>query len=69
MIHLILIDCVISKCLWILQVFHGNYDRFTVVKNKLHKPIITRYIRIRPETWQSHISLRAEFYGCKEGSR
>ena len=49
--------------------FKGNYDRFTVVKNKLHKPIITRYIRIRPETWHAYISLRAEFYGCKEGSR
>ena len=50
------------------QIFTANYDRYSVVKNNLDKPIITRYIRINPETWQGHICMRTEFYGCKKGS-
>lgn len=53
---------------FLLQIFTANYDRYSVVKNNLDKPIITRYIRINPETWQSHISMRTEFYGCKKGT-
>ena len=49
------------------QMFQANSDRFTVVKNVLHSPIITRFIRIRPETWNGRISMRTEFYGCKKG--
>ena len=49
------------------QIFPGNNDRYTPVSHDLKIPIIARYIRINPETWQSHISMRAEFYGCKEG--
>lgn len=51
-----------------LQIFTANYDRYSVVKNNLDKPIITRYIRINPKTWQGHISMRTEFYGCKKGT-
>ena len=51
----------------LFQVFQGNHDRYTPVIHDLKVPIITRYIRIHPETWQSHISMRAELYGCKEG--
>lgn len=58
----------IDKNHFLLQVFTANYDRYSVVKNNLDKPIITRYIRINPETWQSHISMRTEFYGCKKGT-
>lgn len=49
------------------KIFQGNSDRYTVVMQALKNPIITRYIRIHPETWHAHISMRAEFYGCKEG--
>ncbi|XP_078346606.1 uncharacterized protein LOC144631897 [Oculina patagonica] len=49
------------------QVFTGNSDRYTVVRNELDKPVITRYIRIHPKTWNGHISMRTEFYGCKSG--
>ena len=49
------------------QVFPGNNDRYTTVSHKLKYPITARFIRIHPETWQSHISMRAEFYGCKDG--
>ncbi|XP_020615957.1 lactadherin-like [Orbicella faveolata] len=49
------------------KVFPGNFDRYTPVSHDLKNPIITRYIRINPITWKSHISMRAEFYGCREG--
>lgn len=49
------------------QVFAGNTDRYTVVTHDLENPIITKFIRILPITWQSRIALRAEFYGCKKG--
>ncbi|XP_078346313.1 uncharacterized protein LOC144631689 isoform X2 [Oculina patagonica] len=49
------------------QVFTANSDRYTVVRNKLYKPVVTRYIRIHPESWNGHISMRTEFYGCKKG--
>ncbi|CAH3038827.1 unnamed protein product [Porites evermanni] len=49
------------------KIFTANYDRYTVVENMLDKPIVTRYLRIHPESWQSHISMRTEFLGCKKG--
>lgn len=30
-------------------------------------PIIARYIKVHPKTWNSFISLRVELYGCREG--
>ncbi|XP_068739041.1 uncharacterized protein, partial [Montipora capricornis] len=48
-------------------IFKANSDQYTVVKNTLKEPIITRFIRIHPETWNGHISMRTEFYGCKKG--
>ena len=38
-----------------------------VVSHLLKKPIVTRYIRIIPVSWQSAIALRTDFYGCKSG--
>ena len=48
--------------------FTANSDRYTVVKNGLEKPVITRYIRIHPESWYGHISMRTEFFGCRKGN-
>ena len=48
--------------------FTANSDRYTVVKNGLEKPLITRYIRIHPESWYGHISMRTEFFGCRKGN-
>ena len=48
--------------------FAANSDRYTVVKNVLKKPLITRYIRIHPESWYGHISMRTEFFGCRKGN-
>ena len=50
-----------------LKVFTGNSDQYSVVTHALKNPIITRYLRIKPKTWRGYISLRAEFYGCRQG--
>jgi neuropilin 2 len=48
-----------------LQVFQANNDATEVVLNKLHTPLLTRFIRIRPQTWHSGIALRLELFGCR----
>ena len=50
-----------------IQTLSGNTERNKVVGNILEPAIIARYVRIHPKTWQSHIALRFELYGCKEG--
>ena len=37
------------------------------MRHDLDEPVITRYIRIHPVKWYGHISMRAEFYGCRTG--
>ena len=39
--------------------FTGNTDRDTQVEVKFATPVKTRYIRIYPQTWNGHMSLRA----------
>lgn len=39
--------------------FTGNTDRDTTVEVKFATPVTTRYIRIYPETFNNHMSLRA----------
>ena len=40
-------------------VFTGNKDHNTQVEVKFATPVTTRYIRIYPQTWNKHMSLRA----------
>ena len=49
--------------LFCLQVFRGNKDRNTVVRNALVPPIRARYVRIYALSWYRHISMRVELYG------
>ncbi|XP_078519461.1 neuropilin-1 isoform X2 [Lissotriton helveticus] len=46
-------------------VFHGNSNPTDVVFRSFPKPVLTRFVRLRPVTWESGISLRFEVYGCK----
>lgn len=46
-------------------VFHGNSNPTDVVFRSFPKPVLTRFVRLRPFTWESGISLRFEVYGCK----
>ncbi|EDO30171.1 predicted protein, partial [Nematostella vectensis] len=47
-----------------IQVFPGNSDQTTVVKNEFFPFIKARYVRILVQGWYDHITMRAEFYGC-----
>lgn len=47
-----------------LQIFEANKDSFTVHHNTLEKPLVTRYLRINPRTWENAICLRLEVFGC-----
>lgn len=46
------------------EIFDGNVDSFTVHHNNLKSPIIARYVRVNPRTWEKGICLRVELYGC-----
>ncbi|EHB10948.1 Neuropilin-2 [Heterocephalus glaber] len=47
------------------KVFQANNDASEVVLNKLHAPLLTRFVRIRPQSWHSGIALRLELFGCR----
>lgn len=46
------------------KIFKANNDSFSVHHNTLEKPLITRYIRINPRTWENAICMRLELFGC-----
>uniref|UniRef100_UPI00403B3905 Coagulation factor VIII n=1 Tax=Homo sapiens TaxID=9606 RepID=UPI00403B3905 len=48
-----------------VKVFQGNQDSFTPVVNALDPPLLTRYLRIHPQSWAHHIALRLEVLGCE----
>ena len=49
------------------QLFTGNdptRDLQTVVVNEFDWPIAARLVRLNPQSWNHHISMRWEIYGC-----
>ena len=49
------------------QLFTGNAVMETqepVVRNEFDWPIAARFVRLNPQSWYNHISLRWELYGC-----
>uniref|UniRef100_A0A8C5L535 Coagulation factor V n=1 Tax=Jaculus jaculus TaxID=51337 RepID=A0A8C5L535_JACJA len=46
------------------KVFEGNSNTKGQVKNFFNPPILSRYIRIIPKTWNLSIALRLELFGC-----
>nr|XP_009858662.1 lactadherin [Ciona intestinalis] len=46
------------------KIFAGNFDNDTPVRNSFKNPILARYIKFKPMTYQKHITLRMELYGC-----
>uniref|UniRef100_A0A452RPV7 Coagulation factor VIII n=1 Tax=Ursus americanus TaxID=9643 RepID=A0A452RPV7_URSAM len=48
-----------------VKVFQGNQDSFTPVVNSVDPPLLTRYLRIYPQTWARQIALRLEVLGCE----
>uniref|UniRef100_A0A4W4EZR5 Neuropilin n=1 Tax=Electrophorus electricus TaxID=8005 RepID=A0A4W4EZR5_ELEEL len=47
------------------KVFVGNSNPSDEVLAQFSKPVLTRFIRIRPLTWETGICMRFELYGCK----
>jgi len=47
-----------------VKTFQGNRDIYSIQYNAINPPITARFVRINPRGWHSHISMRAEFYGC-----
>lgn len=46
------------------RVFIANVDTSSVVRNELKMPLKTRWLRIVPRSWNNHIGMRVELYGC-----
>uniref|UniRef100_A0A452UTF8 Coagulation factor V n=1 Tax=Ursus maritimus TaxID=29073 RepID=A0A452UTF8_URSMA len=46
------------------MIFEGNNNIKGHVKNFFNPPIISRFIRIIPKTWNQSIALRLELFGC-----
>ena len=47
-----------------LQEFEANWDKHTEVTSKLPIPIVVKFLRIYPESWQNKISFRFDVLGC-----
>ncbi|MEJ1274413.1 hypothetical protein NN561_005297 [Cricetulus griseus] len=44
--------------------FHGNVDKDTPVLSELPDPVVARFIRIYPLTWNGSLCMRLEVLGC-----
>ncbi|XP_072189045.1 discoidin, CUB and LCCL domain-containing protein 1 isoform X3 [Excalfactoria chinensis] len=47
------------------KVFQGNSDSGDIVRNNFIPPIVARYVRIIPQTWNQRIALKLELIGCR----
>ena len=45
------------------RVFDGNYDPNTVVEHSFDVPIVARFVRLYPQTYSGHMTMRWEVYG------
>ncbi|XP_075767180.1 adipocyte enhancer-binding protein 1 isoform X2 [Pelodiscus sinensis] len=46
------------------MLFHGNVDKDTPVLTEFPEPVVARYIRVYPQTWNGSLCLRLEVLGC-----
>lgn len=46
------------------QLFFGNSDKDTPVMNQLAVPVVARYVRIIPQSWNGSLCMRLEVLGC-----
>ncbi|XP_061845808.1 discoidin, CUB and LCCL domain-containing protein 1 [Colius striatus] len=47
------------------KVFQGNSNPSGIVRNNFIPPIVARYIRIIPQSWNQRIALKLELMGCR----
>ncbi|XP_020787628.2 adipocyte enhancer-binding protein 1 [Boleophthalmus pectinirostris] len=45
--------------------FYGNVDKDTPVMSQFATPVVARYIRILPQSWNGSLCLRAEILACQ----
>lgn len=50
--------------LTIMQVFGGNMDFNTERRHYLNQPVVARFVRIHPKSWNKKIGMRAAILGC-----
>ncbi|XP_053267010.1 adipocyte enhancer-binding protein 1 [Pleuronectes platessa] len=48
--------------------FYGNVDKDTPVMSQFYTPMVARYIRILPQSWNGSLCLRAEVLACQLSS-
>lgn len=54
----------VPPCCAPLQKFYGNVDKDTPVLTEFPEPMVARYIRVYPQTWNGSLCLRLEVLGC-----
>lgn len=54
-----------SAHICLLQLFYGNVDKDTPVMNQFTAPVVARYMRILPQSWNGSLCLRAEVMACQ----
>ncbi|XP_039183277.1 coagulation factor V isoform X1 [Crotalus tigris] len=54
----------LDVCTSMEKVFTGNINSDGQVKHFFKPPILSRFIRIIPKTWNQYIALRIELFGC-----
>ena len=54
--------------LWVQlpTLYQGNTDGVTTVTNQLPYGIVARYVRLIVRSWQGHIALRWNIWGCQQ---
>ena len=47
------------------QIFEGSWDRETRATHIFYTSVEAQYVRILPQEWHNHISIRFELMGCR----
>ncbi|XP_069462728.1 discoidin, CUB and LCCL domain-containing protein 1 [Ambystoma mexicanum] len=48
------------------KVFTGNDNFFDEARNSFLRPIVARYVRVVPHSWNQRIALKVELLGCRQ---
>ena len=67
-LSLLTIEYILNFFISLFQAFSGNKDRNTLVEHLLVTAFNARFIRFHPKTYNGHTCLRAEVYGCRNGT-
>ena len=67
-LSLLTIEYILDFFISLFQTFSGNKDRNTLVEHLLMTAFNTRFVRFHPKTYSRHTCLRAEVYGCRNGT-